>query len=150
MHCSLQIVHVAWAKTRRTSLDLAQLQLEKPNRIISSPGFAFCQQYLLLFTVDLFRTIQYNDFIITRKKRSLIKHIIGLFPQEIFWHVQVGKTQAQIVSRAKAIIKDCSHPAYPMFDLLPFGRRYRSIRTRTNRQLLKQWELYSLMFYMWV
>lgn len=35
--------------------------------------------------------------------------------------------------RTKAITSDPSHPAYPMFDLLPSGRRYRSIKSRTSR-----------------
>ena len=37
------------------------------------------------------------------------------------------------LSRATAIIKDSSHPASALFDLLPSGRRYRCIKARTNR-----------------
>ena len=33
----------------------------------------------------------------------------------------------------KNIIKDITHPGRHLFQLLPSGRRYRSIRTRTNR-----------------
>ena len=37
------------------------------------------------------------------------------------------------LSRGKTIIKDSSHPGSDLFNLLPSGRRYRCIRTRTNR-----------------
>lgn len=37
------------------------------------------------------------------------------------------------VSRAQSIIKDNSHPATQLFELLPSGRRYRCIKTRTTR-----------------
>jgi len=33
----------------------------------------------------------------------------------------------------KAIVRDPSHPAYPLFDLLPSGRHYRSVKSHTNR-----------------
>ena len=36
-------------------------------------------------------------------------------------------------SRAVNITKDTSHPGHHLFDLLPSGRRFRSLRTRTNR-----------------
>ena len=36
-------------------------------------------------------------------------------------------------SRAETITGDSIHPAHHLFDLLPSGRRYRSINTRTNR-----------------
>ncbi|KAF7643578.1 hypothetical protein LDENG_00237040 [Lucifuga dentata] len=32
-----------------------------------------------------------------------------------------------------AIIKDCSHPGHHLFDLLPSGRCYRSLKSQTNR-----------------
>ena len=35
--------------------------------------------------------------------------------------------------RTKAITGDPSHPAYPLFDLLPSGRRYRSTKSHTSR-----------------
>jgi len=35
--------------------------------------------------------------------------------------------------RTKAITRDPLHPAYPLFDLLPSGRRYRSIKSHTSR-----------------
>ena len=41
--------------------------------------------------------------------------------------------QKRTKKRAKGIAKDSSHPSYHIFDLLPSGRRYRTIRTRTNR-----------------
>ncbi|KAM7373781.1 hypothetical protein PAMA_022061 [Pampus argenteus] len=37
------------------------------------------------------------------------------------------------VKKAHNIIKDTSHPGHPLFELLPSGKRYRSIRARTNR-----------------
>lgn len=37
------------------------------------------------------------------------------------------------LSRAQAITKDCANPAFHVFDLLPFCRHYRSIKTRTKR-----------------
>nr|XP_049595883.1 uncharacterized protein LOC125980593 [Syngnathus scovelli] len=37
------------------------------------------------------------------------------------------------LSRAKAISADSSHPGSALFDLLPSGRRYRQMKTRTNR-----------------
>ena len=40
---------------------------------------------------------------------------------------------SRCLSRAEAIIRDSTHPAHHLFDLLPSGRRYRSIRTRTDR-----------------
>ena len=40
---------------------------------------------------------------------------------------------SRCLSRAEAIKRDNTHPAHHLFELLPSGRRYRSIRTRTNR-----------------
>lgn len=40
---------------------------------------------------------------------------------------------SRCLRRAEAITRDSTHPAHHLFDLLPSGRRYRSIRTRTNR-----------------
>lgn len=37
------------------------------------------------------------------------------------------------LNRARNIIKDPSHPTHHLFDLLPSGRRSRSIRARTTR-----------------
>ncbi|XP_058261704.1 uncharacterized protein LOC131363320 isoform X2 [Hemibagrus wyckioides] len=37
------------------------------------------------------------------------------------------------LSRARKIIKDFSHPANRLFALLPSGRRYRSLQTKTSR-----------------
>ncbi|XDV45658.1 hypothetical protein PO909_013718 [Leuciscus waleckii] len=37
------------------------------------------------------------------------------------------------VKKARRIIRDSSHPSHGLFSLLPSGRRYRSIRTRTSR-----------------
>ncbi len=37
------------------------------------------------------------------------------------------------LSRAKNIVKDFSHPGHHLFSLLPSGRRYKSIKTRTAR-----------------
>ena len=39
----------------------------------------------------------------------------------------------RLCRRACKIISDTSHPANHLFVLLPSGRRYRAIRTRTNR-----------------
>uniref|UniRef100_A0A3P9HUL5 Reverse transcriptase domain-containing protein n=1 Tax=Oryzias latipes TaxID=8090 RepID=A0A3P9HUL5_ORYLA len=41
--------------------------------------------------------------------------------------------QSRCFSRVTSIITDSTHPAFPLFDLLLSGRRYRSIITRTNR-----------------
>ena len=35
--------------------------------------------------------------------------------------------------KAQKIIKDSSHPGHSLFELLPSGRRYRTLKTRTNR-----------------
>ena len=40
---------------------------------------------------------------------------------------------SRCLSRATSIIKDSSHPGSDLFDLLPSGRRYRVIRSKTNR-----------------
>ena len=37
------------------------------------------------------------------------------------------------LSRARGILKDTTHPGYHLFNLLPSGRRFRSIYARTNR-----------------
>ncbi|KAI4882866.1 hypothetical protein NFI96_000892 [Prochilodus magdalenae] len=37
------------------------------------------------------------------------------------------------LGRARNIIKDVSHPNHGLFTLLPSGRRYRSLRSRTSR-----------------
>ncbi|XP_013886921.1 uncharacterized protein LOC106534735 [Austrofundulus limnaeus] len=39
------------------------------------------------------------------------------------------------LKRAGKITKDSTHPAHTLFSLLPSGRRYRSLRTRTTRHL---------------
>lgn len=40
---------------------------------------------------------------------------------------------SRCLSRAKKILKDSTHPSFHLFSMLPSGRRYRSIRVRTNR-----------------
>jgi hypothetical protein len=39
----------------------------------------------------------------------------------------------RLKKRSYKIVEDPSHPAHELFELLPSGRRYRSIKTRTNR-----------------
>ncbi len=41
--------------------------------------------------------------------------------------------RSHYLSRAKNIIKDTSHPGHHLFNLLPSGRRYRSLRAKTTR-----------------
>ncbi len=41
--------------------------------------------------------------------------------------------RSHYLSRAKIIIKDTSHPGHHLFNLLPSGRRYRSLRAKTTR-----------------
>ncbi|KAK0134730.1 hypothetical protein N1851_029619 [Merluccius polli] len=40
---------------------------------------------------------------------------------------------SRCLSRARNILKDTTHPGFHLFNLLPSGRRFRSIRARTNR-----------------
>ena len=54
--------------------------------------------------------------------------IIGA-PLPSLQDLYIGRTR----KRAENIIKDPSHPAHTLFDLLPSGRRYRSLRTKTTR-----------------
>ncbi|KAK0154530.1 hypothetical protein N1851_003367 [Merluccius polli] len=37
------------------------------------------------------------------------------------------------LNRARSILRDLSHPAYRLFQLLPSGRRYRCLQTKTSR-----------------
>ena len=39
---------------------------------------------------------------------------------------------SRCLSRARGILKDTTHPGYHLFNLLPPGRRFRSIYARTN------------------
>ena len=39
---------------------------------------------------------------------------------------------SRCLSRAKIITKDSSHPGFDLIDLLPSGKCYRCIRTKTN------------------
>jgi len=41
--------------------------------------------------------------------------------------------ERRAAKRARAIVADESHPAHGLFQLLPSGRRYRCLRSRTNR-----------------
>ena len=41
--------------------------------------------------------------------------------------------QERTLKKAKSIVRDSTHPANELFELLPSGRRYRSIKARTNR-----------------
>ena len=40
---------------------------------------------------------------------------------------------SRCLGRAKSIIKDYTHPGFHLFNLLPSGRRYRTISAKTNR-----------------
>jgi hypothetical protein len=40
---------------------------------------------------------------------------------------------SRCLNRAITITKDSSHPGFELFELLPSGRRYRCIITKTNR-----------------
>jgi hypothetical protein len=42
--------------------------------------------------------------------------------------------ESRVSKRAANIIRDTTHPANHLFQLLPSGRRYRTIRAKTNRQ----------------
>ena len=44
-----------------------------------------------------------------------------------------GIYNTRCLRKARNIVKDHSHPGYGIFTLLPSGRRYLSIRTRTTR-----------------
>ena len=44
-------------------------------------------------------------------------------------HIQ----RKRCLHRARSILKDSSHPAHRLFSLLPSGRRFRCLRTRTSR-----------------
>ncbi|XP_051507888.1 uncharacterized protein LOC127414139 [Myxocyprinus asiaticus] len=73
-----------------------------------------------------------NSFALNRKALQRVvrtaRHIIGgELPslQEIYTR--------RCVKKARRIIRDSSHPSHGLFSLLPSGRRYRSIRTRTSR-----------------
>ena len=41
--------------------------------------------------------------------------------------------RSRCLKKANSILIDSSHPGHKLFELLPSGRRYRSIKTRTNR-----------------
>ena len=41
--------------------------------------------------------------------------------------------EERTLRKANSIVEDSTHPANDLFELLPSGRRYRSIRARTNR-----------------
>ena len=40
---------------------------------------------------------------------------------------------SRCLGKADSIIKDPTHPGHTLFHLLPSGKRYKSLRTRTNR-----------------
>ncbi|XP_077990622.1 uncharacterized protein LOC144444944 [Glandiceps talaboti] len=40
---------------------------------------------------------------------------------------------SRVTRKTKSVIKDINHPAHTLFELLPSGTRYRSIKTKTNR-----------------
>ncbi len=42
-------------------------------------------------------------------------------------------SSTRCLKRAGSIVSDSSHPAHHIFDLLPSGRHFRSIKTRTSR-----------------
>ena len=44
-----------------------------------------------------------------------------------------GLHSTRCLKKAKCILRDTSHPGHSLFELLPSGRRFRSIKTRTNR-----------------
>lgn len=44
-------------------------------------------------------------------------------------------SNTRYLSRAKQIVSDCSHPDHFLFDLLPSGRCFRSIKARTSRYI---------------
>ncbi|KAI4877863.1 hypothetical protein NFI96_001088, partial [Prochilodus magdalenae] len=52
-------------------------------------------------------------------------HLSVLLPENIY--------QSHCLKKIQKIRLDCSHPAYSLFTLLPSGKRYRSIQSRTNR-----------------
>ncbi len=55
------------------------------------------------------------------------KPSVPLFPPSLFL--------ARCSSKANSIVKDSTHPSHSLFQLLPSGRWYRSIRARSNRLL---------------
>ncbi len=46
-----------------------------------------------------------------------------------------SSSTARCSSKAKSIVEDPTHPSHSLFQLLPSGRRYRSIRARSTRLL---------------
>jgi hypothetical protein len=78
-------------------------------------------------------TVWYNNLTVDDKRKlnkivSTASRVIGeqLPTLESIYRQRLRK-------RSVKIVEDPSHPAYELFDMLPSGRRFRSIKTRTNR-----------------
>ena len=69
-----------------------------------------------------------KDWKVVQRVISTVQKIIGC-PLPSLENISTSCS----LRRTKAITGDPSHPAYPLFDLLPSGRRYRSTKSHTSK-----------------
>ena len=84
---------------------------------------------VLIFSITVwFRSITQKETLRLNRVVKTAFRIIGrdLPSLEILY-------QQRLLGRATLISQDSSYPAHDLFEPLPFSRRFRSIKTRTNR-----------------
>ena len=96
------------------------------NKVILKKFYRAVIESVLTFSI----TVWYSGT--TQKDRAKLNRIVKTASKIIGDELQsLFKTRA--ITKSNSIIRDVNHPAHTLFDLLPSGTRYRSIRTKTNR-----------------
>uniref|UniRef100_A0AAX7T1V1 Alkylated DNA repair protein AlkB homologue 8 N-terminal domain-containing protein n=1 Tax=Astatotilapia calliptera TaxID=8154 RepID=A0AAX7T1V1_ASTCA len=71
----------------------------------------------------------------TTAHRKALQRVINM-AQKIIGHPLPSLKDlysTRCLKRARSILRDCTHPGHRVFKLLPSGRRFRLLRSRTNR-----------------
>ena len=71
----------------------------------------------------------------TAQNRSDLQHVIKTATKIIGCDLPTVESiyEKRLVRKAESILKDDTHPGHTLFELLPSGRRYRTISTKTER-----------------
>ena len=99
------------------------------NKIILKKFYRAVVESVLTFSI----TVWYSGT--TQKDRAKLNRIVKTASKIIGDDLQTLESlfKTRAIRKSNSIIRDINHPAHTLFDLLPSGTRYRSIRTKTNR-----------------
>ncbi len=115
-----------WKRPSRGVYFLRQLRkFNLPQELLKQFYSAIIEYVLCTSITDWYNSTTKSDLRRLRRVVRTAERIIGTTLQELY--------SSRVSKRAVKITLDPSHPAHSLFELLPSGRRYRALSTRTTR-----------------